>query len=156
MSQQDRLERFLGRHRRIGIDTAPLIYHLEGDDKYLGVTTALFTWLQGRAVSAVTSTLTLTELLVQPYRMNDSVRVSTALAATVLFRHLEWEPLTLVVADRAAQLRADHGLRTPDAIQLATAVAAGATGFVTNDLSFRRIKEIEVLVLDDLADGPNR
>lgn len=151
MSRPAKLDPFLGRHRRIGIDTAPLIYHLEGDDKYLGVTTRLFTWLQAQAVSAVTSTLTLTELLVQPYRMNDPARVSTALAATVLFGHLEWAPLTLVVADRAARLRADHGLRTPDAIQLATALVAGATGFVTNDLSFRRIKEIEVLVLDDLV-----
>jgi predicted nucleic acid-binding protein len=156
VSPADRLERFLGRHRRIGIDTAPLIYHLEGDNKYLGVTTALFTRLQGQAVSAVTSTLTLTELLVQPYRMNDPARVSTVLAATVLLRHLEWEPVTLLVADRAAQLRADHGLRTADAIQLATALVAGATGFVTNDLSFRRIKEIEVLVLDDVADNQDR
>ena len=64
---------------------------------------------------------------------------------------LEWEPLTLVVADRAAQLRADHGLRTRDAIQLATAVAAGATGFVTNDLSFRCVTGIDILVLDDLV-----
>jgi predicted nucleic acid-binding protein len=156
VSRTARLEPFLGRHRRIGIDTAPLIYHLEGDDKYLSVTTALFTWLQGRAVSAVTATLTLAELLVQPYRMNDPARVSTALAATVLFGHLEWEPLTLVIADRAAQLRVNHGLRTPDAIQLATALVAGATGFVTNDLSFRRIKEIDVLVLDDVADNPDR
>jgi len=51
---------------------------------------------------------------------------------------------------RAAQIRADHNLRTPDAIHAATALAAGVTGFITNDPVFRRIESLEVLVLDDL------
>ena len=35
--------------------------------------------------------------------------------------------------EQAALLRAKYGLRTPDAIQLATAQEAGASSFVTND-----------------------
>jgi len=148
---QARLKAFLARHRRIGVDTALLIYHLEGDPRYVEATTALFTWLQGQGASAVTSTLTLTELLVQPYRMKDRHRAAVAFAATALLRHLEWMPPTLAIADRAAQLRAEHRLRTPDAIQVATAIVGGATGFVTNDFDFRRVAGLDVLVLDDLS-----
>ncbi|MGB9862164.1 MAG: PIN domain-containing protein, partial [Candidatus Bipolaricaulaceae bacterium] len=51
----------------------------------------------------------------------------------------------------AARLRASYGLRTPDALLFATAKAAGATAFLTNDRAFLRIKEgPEVLLLDHL------
>ncbi len=150
MTAGRRLDSFLARHARIGLDTAPLIYHLEGDRRYVDATTRLFTWLQGPGASAVTSTLTLTELLVQPYRLKDPERIKLAFAVTALFKRLDWVPPTIPIADRAARLRAEHRLRTPDAIQLATAAVSGATGFVTNDLGFRKIDELEILLLDDL------
>jgi predicted nucleic acid-binding protein len=148
------LAAFLARHRRIGLDTAPLVYHLEGDPRYVEATTVLFTWLQRPGNSAVTSTLTLTELLVQPYRLKDHHRVAVAFAATALLRHLEWTPPTLAIADRAALLRAEYRLRTPDAIQASTALAGGATGFVTNDFDFKRVADLDVVVLEDVASGP--
>ena len=42
-------------------------------------------------------------------------------------------PLDASIAASAAELRARYNLRTPDAIQLATAVASGAEAFLTND-----------------------
>lgn len=55
------------------------------------------------------------------------------------------------IAEGAARLRATYGLALPDAVQIATAVAAGATGFVSNDPAFKRVKQIEVLLLDEVA-----
>jgi len=55
------------------------------------------------------------------------------------------------VADLAAQLRARYRLSTPDAIQIATALDAGATGFIGNDKGWRKVQEIECLVLDDVV-----
>jgi predicted nucleic acid-binding protein len=49
----------------------------------------------------------------------------------------------------AEELRAKYGVRTPDALQLAAAVQAGATGFITNDRRLEAIKELEIGVLDD-------
>ena len=63
---------------------------------------------------------------------------------------LIWVPVTLEVADRAARLRADYRLKTPDAIQVATAIAGGAAGFLANDAAMKRVKEIECLVVDEL------
>lgn len=51
------------------------------------------------------------------------------------------------IARRAAGLRARYGVRTADAIHLATALVAGASAFVTTDRRLARVKEIEVRVL---------
>jgi predicted nucleic acid-binding protein len=39
-------------------------------------------------------------------------------------------------------------IKTPDAIQLATSLHHGATGFLRNDRMFERITELEIVVLD--------
>jgi predicted nucleic acid-binding protein len=59
-------------------------------------------------------------------------------------------PLSVEISELAAQLRARHNLRTPDAIQLATSISAGATHFVTNDNTLPMLPELNILVLDDL------
>jgi predicted nucleic acid-binding protein len=51
-----------------------------------------------------------------------------------------------------AHLRAEYNLRTPDAIQAATALSCGATGFVSNDAGFRRVTGLDIMVLDDLLE----
>ena len=55
------------------------------------------------------------------------------------------------IAEAAARLRASYNLRTPDAIQLATAIKSGATAFLTNDSFFSSVQGMEILVLDRLV-----
>ena len=55
------------------------------------------------------------------------------------------------IAPKAAEIRAIHQVRTPDAIQLATAFLGGATHFLTNDRALRKYTEIQILVVADLA-----
>lgn len=55
------------------------------------------------------------------------------------------------VALTAADLRARYRLKTPDAIQLATAISEECEAFLTNDRDLRRVTEISVLILDDLT-----
>ncbi len=54
------------------------------------------------------------------------------------------------IADQAAQLRAEHKLRTPDALQAATALACEATALISNDTVFQRVPILEVAVLDEM------
>ncbi len=56
-----------------------------------------------------------------------------------------------MIADTAAELRARFRLRTPDALQLATAIETGCGAFLTNDHASRRVTDIRVLILDDLV-----
>jgi predicted nucleic acid-binding protein len=92
----------------------------------------------------------MTELLVQPIRGSDEKLVGEFFLLLTRYPHLEWMPTTVPIAALAARFRATYRLRTPDALQAATAVYSAATGLITNDVSFRRLTEIQVLVLDDL------
>jgi predicted nucleic acid-binding protein len=60
----------------------------------------------------------------------------------------------LEIADRAAKLRAECSLKTPDALQAATALASKATAIISNDPAFKRVRDLEVLILDDLLKPP--
>lgn len=52
------------------------------------------------------------------------------------------------IAEKAAEIRADYGFKTPDSIQLATAAYSGADVFYTNDLKLSRFNELTILTID--------
>ncbi len=150
-----RLEEFLRRHRKIGLDTSVFIFQVEANPKYRELVNGIFAWLEGPKGRAVTSAITMLEVLVRPYRLSDRDRVNSFYALLSTFPHLEWMELTLEIADRAAQLRAEHNLRTPDAIQAATSLACQATGLISNDTAFKKVGELETLLLDELLAKPS-
>jgi predicted nucleic acid-binding protein len=125
---------------------------VEEHKKYFNSTNSIFGWLESPRAQAVTSTITLLEILVQRYRLSDIDRVNKFYALLSTFPHLEWVAPSLRIADTGAQLRAEYNLRTPNAIQAATALRYGATGFVSNDAGFRKVTGLDVIVLDDLLE----
>ena len=52
--------------------------------------------------------------------------------------------LSTEIADGAARLRAEYGFKTPDVIQLSTAITEKAALFLTRGREFRKQKEIEI------------
>lgn len=70
------LDAFLRRHRRIALDTSVFIYQLEANPRYVALTDHIFTWLEKPDHKGVTSTITMTELLVQPYRDSSEQRAN--------------------------------------------------------------------------------
>jgi len=142
------LRAFLRRHRRVALDTSIFIYELEAGDRYATLADQVFKWIEEPGHSAVTSTVTMTELIVQPYRESDEDRVNEFYALLTTYPNLDWIAPDLAIADLAAQLRAHYRLRTPDAIQAATAARSQATGFITNDIIFQRVDAFETLLFD--------
>ena len=59
-------------------------------------------------------------------------------------------PLSSEIAEEAARLRSENNIRTPDAIQMATAILHGAESFLTNDAGLPSIPNLQLLVLNDL------
>lgn len=147
------LEEFLKRHGRVALDTSVFIFQIEGNPRYQELVHALFSWLERPRARAVTSTITMLELLVQPYRTRNLGRVNEFYALLSTHPNLEWSAPTLEIADLAAKLRAEYNLRTPDAVQAATALARRATGLISNDRVFKRVPGLEVVVLDELIAG---
>ena len=135
---------------RISLDTNVFIYFLEDHPRYGSWCGSLFDLIERGHNPAVTSTLTLLELL-EPYRDRQEELAQKIYALTSTYPKLEWVSLTMNLADRAAELRARYRLSTPDAIQLATAIGHNATRFYGNDRALRRVQEIECVIVDDVT-----
>ena len=144
----EQLRLFLRRHRRIAIDTSIFIYQLEANPRYLALADSIFAWVERAGHEAVTSTITMTELLVPSYGDDDERRIDEFYGLLSTYPNLRWVAPDLETADIAARIRATYKLRTPDALQAATAIQANATGFITNDPVFARIEELDTAVLD--------
>jgi predicted nucleic acid-binding protein len=136
---------------RIGLDTNLFIYFLEGHPRYGSWCASLFDLIERGHNPAVTSTVTLLELLVQPYSDKKEELAQKIFALSSSYPKLEWVPVTMDLADRSAELRARYRLSTPDAIQLATAIGHKATRFYGNDRGLRRVKEIDCIIVDEVA-----
>jgi predicted nucleic acid-binding protein len=132
----------------VGLDTAPLIYYLEEHPTYLPLVDPFFEALARGDLQAVTSTVTLIEVLTQPLRHGNTALATQYRSLLLNNQSIDIGMVSVVVAEEAARLRATHALRTPDAVQLATAIDAGASSFLTNDAHLSAIPNLRVIVLD--------
>jgi predicted nucleic acid-binding protein len=144
------LHAFLSRHRQVALDTSVFLYHAQAHPKYSRFTLPVFSWLEKPGGHAVTSTVTLTELLVQPLRAKDENLVGVFFALLAKYTNLEWISVSVQIAALGARYRADFGLRAPDAIQGATCIYSRISSLLTNDPVFKRIPELDLLVLDEM------
>ena len=83
------------------------IYQMERNPKYVGLSDPVFSWVEQTGHEAVTSTITMTELLVPPYRESDEHRVDEFYGLLSTYPNLRWIAPDLEAADIAARLRAD-------------------------------------------------
>ena len=140
------------RGKIICIDTAPFIYFIEKDPKYLNIVRPIFAEIDAGNIEALTSTITLLEVLVLPFKT-----VNESLAEEYREILLHAEGLTTYeivheVSELAAKLRAKYTIRTPDAIQMAVGILYGADTFLTNDSGLKKVKDIKVVTLEDFLE----
>lgn len=138
----------------VGLDTAPLIYFIEENPLYLSPLRAFFDAADQGHFRIVTSILTLTEVLIHPLRQGNSPLANEYRRILLRANNVETLPVSALIAEEAARLRAKHNLRTPDSIQIATAVTAGATSFLTNDIRLTGHWIPNILVLKQLVMEP--
>ena len=118
----------------VGLDTGPLIYYIEEHPTYLSRVRPFFEAAERNEFRIVTSYVTLIEVLVHPLRQGRPELAEEYRKILLQSPALTAIPLNEGIAEEAAALRARHNIRTPDAIQLATALRSGATWFLTNDV----------------------
>jgi predicted nucleic acid-binding protein len=138
----------------VGLDTAPLIYFVEENPAYLTLVDPFFEAMGRGDIQVVTSTLTLTEVLVHPYKRGNRALVDQYSQMLLNTRNLETLPVSPAMSHEAARLRATLGLKAPDSIQLATAKVGGATSFFSNDSELAAVPGIELVLLDRLLTTP--
>jgi len=143
-----RLLEFLKSHPVVGLDTSIFIYHLEDHPRYAPATEIVFQSLEEGNNKGITSFLTLMEILVKPKSEGRLEVARDYEYYLTTFPNLTLFPFALEIVRKASDLRAGTRMKTPDAIQLATAIHHGATGFLTNDRIFEKFKGLEIALLD--------
>lgn len=138
------------RGNKVSLDTAPFIYFIEENAAYLPIVDPLFKAIDGGEIIAVTSIMSLIETLVIPIRTSDEALVRKYREILLGSEHLETVLLSRQIAEEAARLRAIYRIRTPDSIQMATAIVEKATFFVTNDKQLPSLPNLKTLMLNDL------
>jgi predicted nucleic acid-binding protein len=134
----------------VGLDTGPLIYYIEEHPAFLARIKPFFEAAERNDFRIVTSFVMLLEVLVHPLREGRPELADEYRSILLQSPALTAIPLDEGIAEGAAELRARHNLRTPDAIQIATAIRSGASWFLTNDAELTNLSEIPVLVLKQL------
>ena len=130
-------------------DTMALIYTVERYPAYLPLLEPLWLAAQTRTIEVVSSELALMEVLVGPLKSGNTV-LEKAFEDALLGTGMRLLPVTQAILREAARLRATTKLRTPDALHAATALNAGCALFVTNDVGFRTVSSLPLVILDDL------
>jgi predicted nucleic acid-binding protein len=136
----------------VGLDTSIFIYHLEGNPTYAPLTKLVFENMESGKFQGITSTITLMELTVLPWRMGHENVAREYEAVLVNYPNLSIVDIDRNVARLAAKLRADYNVSPADALQVAASLQAGAKAFLTNDKRLTGLQTIiEILILDDFA-----
>lgn len=130
------------------IDTAPVIYYLQGNELYYSKMKRF--WQDYEGYDYITSTVTIMEYLTYPYKRNDLNMVSD-FYSFIDGMEIMVGQIDRTIAEKAARIRAEYpAFKTMDALQLATACIYGCDLFLTNDKQLRQFREIRCVTVDDL------
>jgi predicted nucleic acid-binding protein len=130
------------------LDTAVFIYYIEENEAFLPLVASIFEEVAAGRREVVTSSLTLLEVLIVPYRAGNVALADRYEGYLSRSRGVRLMDIGRAELRTAAQLRAVHpSVRTPDALQLATALSAGCETFVTNDRDLPDLTGLKVIQL---------
>jgi predicted nucleic acid-binding protein len=124
------------------VDSAPIIYFLEGHAKLGPRFKPLFEAHEAGRLRFAVTTITIAEVLTGPLRAGED-----ALARRYRAILESWRPVALDVdiAESAARLRASLRLALADAVQAASALTINAAALVTYDRDFSRVRTLRVI-----------
>lgn len=124
----------------LALDSMIFIYHFDHVEPYFTHTTKLFTKAQKGEYEVVTSLISVIEALsFIDYRLSPEIIKEI----NIYFQEAKYLHVVDVnwnIAQEASRLRREYKyLRTPDAIQLATAIVSQANIFITNDTKLKTL-----------------
>lgn len=124
------------------MDSAPIIYFLEGHPKLSPKFKRFFVDHDAGRVQFAVTTISLAEVLTGPLQTG-----SEALAERYRAILESWQVIELNadIAVDAARLRASLKLKLADAVQAASAISINAHALVTHDRDFSRVHTLRVL-----------
>lgn len=134
----------------LSLDTSPFIYFVEQNPLYADLMREVFKRITDGDFQSCSSVITLTEVLVQPLRRNNQTLADDYRDLLFNGENFQLLSLTASIAERAAELRAKYNLRTPDALQIATALENNCDAFLCSDNGLKRVTDLRIIILNDL------
>jgi predicted nucleic acid-binding protein len=128
------------------LDSAIVTYLIEGPDPFRVRARARLARIAAAGDQIAVSYLTRLECRVKPTALNDA-RLLADYDAFFQSPDLLTFPLPERVFEQATMIRAQHGFKLGDSLNLATAVEHGCGTFLTNDAQLRQFPDITVDVL---------
>ena len=129
---------------KVYLDTNVFIYAVEAVPEYAVAVEALFGRIDDRSVVAVTSELTLGEVLAKPFEAGRYDIVAVYEEMLTPSPWLSVVPVERTILIQAARLQSQLVLRLPDAIHVATAAIAGCSAVLSNDRRLRVPADIKL------------
>ena len=146
----DEFSKRLAKAKVIGLDTSVFVYFLKDNKNYAPLAQVTLKGIENGKWQGVTSTITLMEITVRPWQLENESAAREYEAVLVHFPNLTIVDVDRDVARTAAQLRAKYKVSPPDALQVAASVSFGANAFLTNDKRLAKLEDvIDIIVMDD-------
>ncbi len=143
------LMRLMG--KLVALDSPAIIYYVEEKSTFLPLVQPFFEAVRRGEISVVTSAITMTEVLVHPFKQGNTDLAAEFMQLFLNTRHFKTVSVTPAIAEIAARLRADYGIRTPDALHAATAIQCNADYLLTNDDQLKMLSKPRVMMIPELA-----
>lgn len=137
----------LKKYKYLGLDTNVLIYYLQAHPKFGPFAKKIFSELASNKVTAVTSILTLAEVLAFGGTKDEINKTQDYLFS---IPNLSFISVGVRIAQVAAGIRREIRFSLPDSIQLATVLDSKAQVFITNDTRLKKFKACQVLLLSEI------
>jgi predicted nucleic acid-binding protein len=137
--------------KRVFLDTAPVIYYVEQNAYFLSIANRIFEELiEKETVIAVASPVTVAECLVAPIRDDWAQQKQEFIGFLIENSRILLEIIDHKTGQQAAKFRANYNLTLTDALQVAVALQANCDALLTNDVIFKRVTDIPIIILSEL------
>lgn len=131
-------------------DTAPIIYFIEEHKVFGGIVDEIFSQIKSiNEIHIFSSVITLTEVLTHPIKKKRGDIAQKYRKFLLYSSNFTIYPIDPLIAEKAAEIRGLYDIKTPDALQLATAIENNGTLFITNDRNLQKFKGIEVMIIEE-------
>ncbi|MGB5985899.1 MAG: PIN domain-containing protein [Desulfobacterales bacterium] len=136
----------------IFIDTAPFIYFFEKHLLYFPHMIRLFDLVYERQAQIITSMITFIEIASYPMAQGHIKLIRKYRDYFTRGENISLIPIDLIIAEETTRVRAKYKLKTPDAIQIGTAISHGADYIITNDKGWKALDAPvpEVLMVEEI------
>lgn len=136
---------------KIFLDTNALIYLIENHPEFAPKISPIFDQIFQNHLQAVTSIITVTEVLVNPIKYDNKPLIEKYMNLFANLPSLSVVRPSTKTAVNAAYVKAKHGFPLPDCYQLSLALEHECTSFLTNDLRLKSFdQKLEIVIISQL------